>query len=185
MTDGGALPLALSDMVAMLNERQLLDGTITVGHAFGGESEAINVPSALAIARHQLAADAVVVGMGPGVVGTETTLGTTAIEAVAVLDIAARLGGRPIIAVRASDADERQRHRGVSHHTRTVLQLAHARVLVPVPEGLAIDAPQHEVVELLVPKTDLDITTMGRGPAEDPIFFQAAAAAGIAAGLGI
>jgi hypothetical protein len=186
MTDGGALPLALSELVAMLNERQMLDGTITVGHAFGGESEAVNVPSALAIARRQLAADAVIVGMGPGVVGTETTLGTTALEAVAVLDITARLGGRPIIAVRASEADERQRHRGFSHHTRTVLQLTHARVLVPVPEGrIKVEAPQHEVVELMVPKTELEITTMGRTPAEDPIFFEAAAAAGVAAALGI
>jgi hypothetical protein len=185
MTDGGALPLALSDLVAMLDERQLLDGTITAGHAFGGDTEAVNVPSALALARHQLAADAVVVGMGPGLVGTGTVLGTTALEAVGVLDAAEALGGRPILAVRASEADERDRHRGVSHHTTTVLSLTHARVLVAVPEGFHIDASDHEVVELLVPLIDIGITTMGRGPADDPLFFRAAAAAGVAAGLGL
>jgi hypothetical protein len=192
MTDGGALPLALSDLVAGLTERHLLDGTITAGHAFGGENEAVGVPSGLWLAHQQLGADAVVVGMGPGVVGTGTALGTTALEAVGVLDVAERLGGRPILAVRASEADERDRHRGISHHTRTVLALTRARALVPVPEGLAIDAPNHEVVELIVPAMDrvladagLEITTMGRGPAEDPLFFRAAAAAGVAAGLAL
>ena len=52
MTDGAALPLALSDLVAQLRERSLLDATITCGHAFGGDYEAVSVYSALAVARH-------------------------------------------------------------------------------------------------------------------------------------
>ena len=70
MTDGAALPLALSDLVADLRERELIDATITCGHAFGGDYEAVSAFSALAVARHVAHADAAVVVMGPGIVGT-------------------------------------------------------------------------------------------------------------------
>src|SRR5262249_39990048 len=43
MTDGAALPLALSDLVANLRDRTLIDATITCGHAFGGDYEAVSV----------------------------------------------------------------------------------------------------------------------------------------------
>lgn len=184
MTDGGALPLALSDLVAGMQATELLDGTITAGHAFGGELEAVNVASALTLARHSLDADAVVVGMGPGVVGTGSALGTTAIEAAAVLDTAAALNGRPILAVRVSLTDPRERHRGVSHHSRTVLDLVRSAVLVAEPGGWMTD-DRHEVVEVepadiagLLASHRLQVTTMGRGPDEDPDFFAAAGAAG-------
>ncbi len=48
MTDGAALPLALSDLVADLCDRRLLDATVTAGHAFGGDLEAVGVASAVA-----------------------------------------------------------------------------------------------------------------------------------------
>ena len=70
MTDGAALPLALSDMVDALVRAGLVDVTLTAGHAFGGDLEAVTVPSALALARHAAMADVVIVAMGPGVVGT-------------------------------------------------------------------------------------------------------------------
>ena len=72
MTDGAALPLALSDLVAELaRPRRCIDATITCGHAFGGDYEAVSVFSALAVARHVADADVAVVAMGPGIVGTE------------------------------------------------------------------------------------------------------------------
>jgi hypothetical protein len=37
MTDGAALPLALSDLIFALQERSLIDATITCAHAFGGD----------------------------------------------------------------------------------------------------------------------------------------------------
>ncbi len=58
----------------------------------------------------------IVVAMGPGVVGSGSPLGTTAVEVAAVLDATAALEGLPIAAVRMSSADERPRHQGVSHH---------------------------------------------------------------------
>src|SRR4051794_14346618 len=106
MTDGGALPMALSDLVHGLVTVGLLDGTVTAGQAFGGEVEAVNVPSALWLARYALGADAVVVGLGPGVVGTDTALGTSSLDVVPALDAATALGGTPILCVRASGADD-------------------------------------------------------------------------------
>ena len=185
MTDGAALPLALSDLVHAMVERGVLAATVTAGHAFGGDLEAVSVPSALALARHVLGADVTIVAMGPGVVGTGTALGTTSVEVAAILDAAAALGGTPIAALRMSSADPRPRHRGVSHHSRTALELVRSRVLVAAPtDGLDLDLrhdvrvlPPPPVAELLA-DAGLTVTTMGRGPEEDPLFFQAAGSAG-------
>lgn len=186
MTDGAALPLALSDLVADLVARRLVVGTVTAGHAFGGDLEAVSVPAALVLARHVLRAEVVVVGMGPGVVGTGTRLGTTAVEAAAVLDAAAALGGAPVLCVRASSGDARDRHAGLSHHAATVLDLVRSAVDVPVPEHRSWDvAARHRTVPIAVDDpaaplraVDLTVTTMGRGPDDDPDFFAAAVAAG-------
>ena len=63
MTDGAALPLPLSDLVAGLRERALLDVTITAGQAFGGELEAVTTPSAIDLAVRVAGADVVIVAM--------------------------------------------------------------------------------------------------------------------------
>jgi len=91
--------------------------------------------------------------------------------------------------VRYSDADARRRHRGVSHHTVTALGHARSRAWVAVPAGdPAPDVGDHEIVAVDVPDMaallashGLAVTTMGRGPAEDPGFFRYAGAAGVAA----
>jgi hypothetical protein len=183
MTDGAALPLALSDLAHRLRERGVVDITITAGHAFGGDLEAVSMPAALALARHVAAADIAIVGMGPGVVGTASSLGTTAVEVAAIADAAAALGGRVAVCCRVSSADSRERHRGISHHVHTALRLTCHRPEVPLPTGLAagvdgaepIDGPDAATV---LAALGLDVTTMGRGPAEDPDFFAAAASAG-------
>ncbi|MEA2826011.1 MAG: hypothetical protein QOG43_450, partial [Actinomycetota bacterium] len=183
MTDSAALPLALSDLVFDLRQRELLAATVTCGQAFGGDHEAVSVPSALLVATTVARADAIVVGPGPGVVGTGSEYGFGGVEVAAVVDVAAHLGGRPIVAVRYSDADARDRHRGVSHHTTTTLALAACRPLVVVPRGRGGRDGLGEVVEVDLPD-DLDFgptTSMGRAPAEDPGFFAYAAAAGVLA----
>jgi hypothetical protein len=202
MTDGAGLPIAVSDLVAALKARKLIDVTITSGHAFGGDYEAVSVYSALAIARHVAAADVAVVVMGPGITGTETRLGFSGIELGSILDAAAGLGGVPIACLRASLADLRERHRGVSHHSLTALTTAcRSRVLVALPavggaaearlradlQGAGIDT-RHEIVAVVPPdvlelfaKHNLDVLSMGRPAAVDPILFQAAAAAGTVA----
>lgn len=189
MTDGAALPLALSDLVVSMRDAGLVHTTLTSGHAFGGDLEAVSVPSALTLAVHVAGADAVVVGMGPGVVGTGSGLGTTAVEAAAVLDATAALGGRPVCCVRASAADPRERHRGVSHHVDTVLDLTRSRVEVATVPGAPLARDDHDVVVVepvgvagLLADRGLRVTSMGRGPEQDPLFHDAAGAAGTVAG---
>jgi len=191
MTDAAALPLALSDLVADLRGAGLLGGTVTCGQAFGGDHEAVTLHSALEVAVAAAGAQVVVVGPGPGGVGTRSRLGFGGLEVATVVDAAARLGGRPVVAVRSSDADKRERHRGVSQHTLAALWVAERPALVAMPMGAGERpkvAERHRFVDVEVPDMGgvlaglgLEITTMGRGPSDDPGFFQHAAAAGIAA----
>src|SRR5688572_20794829 len=133
-TEGGALPLPFSRLIAQLKAKELLDATISSGQAFGGDYEAVNLYSALAIADSIAHADVIVVCQGPGAAGTGTPLGFSGVEQGTALNAAASLGGTPIAVVRMSEADPRPRHRGVSHHTVTVLQrIALCRTMVPVP----------------------------------------------------
>lgn len=186
MTDGASLPLAMSDLVAQLRDARIVAGTVTAGHAFGGDLEAVTVASALGLATHTLQADAIVVGMGPGVVGTGTRLGTTAIEVASVLDTVVALGGTPIMCVRASDGDPRGRHAGVSHHSVTSTQLCSAEPWVAaVPPQVSELAGVRVVSDLSIPDAatlmsdaSIAVTTMGRTVDEDPLFFAAAAASG-------
>jgi hypothetical protein len=187
MTDAGALPLALSDLLFDLQEAGVVDATVTAGHAFGGDLEAVNVRSALSAAKWRLDADVILVGMGPGSVGTGTTFGFSGIEVAGILDAIATAGGQAIAALRVSSADERLRHRGVSMHSRVAVMSARSPVVVPVPSGATIPplGTHTEVVEVDVPDAlgllaahGIRPTTMGRGPDEDPDAFAFAAAAG-------
>ena len=181
---GGALPLRLSDTVRVL-ERRFTFTTVSVGPCFGGACEAVNVASALVALAP--GADVFVCGIGPGIVGTGSPWGHGATAAADAANAAAALGATPILAARYSEQDERERHRGVSHHTRAALDLCLGDVTVAWPRGL--EAPQW-----LEPRRDVDVdgwreacegpplSHMGRGPDEDPWFFAAAFAAGKLAG---
>lgn len=199
MTDGAGLPLALSDLVFALQRSGLLDATVTCGHAFGGNYEAVSIFSALAVARHAARADATVVAMGPGIVGTNTRLGFSGMEVGPILDAATALGGKPIACLRVSFADPRSRHAGLSHHSRTALRLAcRERVSVAVPRlggdhearlraelaDAALDR-RHDLVDVdppdvlaLFERHGLDVVSMGRAAADDPALYLAGAAAG-------
>jgi Protein of unknown function (DUF3866) len=205
MTDGGALPLAMSNLVADLSERMLVDVTLTCGHAFGGQLECVNVFSALLAARWVAEADVAIVSIGPGVVGTGTPLGHTGMDHGQSLAAAGALGGSPVAALRISFADPRSRHRVVSHHSVAALRFgALCRCAVAVPRldgqraGLVAArleesgiAARHDVRVVDADDTlaaleanGLAPTTMGRKPAEDPeIFLAAGAAAALALSL--
>jgi hypothetical protein len=202
MTDGAALPLALSRLVPQMQACGLLDATITAGQAFGGDFEAVNLYSALAAAKAVVEADIVVVAQGPGNAGTGTPLGFSGVDQGLAINAAASLGGMPIVAARISFADRRDRHIGLSHHTVTVLQrIARAPALVPVPrlpelqrktlraalEETGIEG-DHEIITvdadrglLALQEYGLEVTTMGRSLSEERPFFLAAAAAGLLA----
>jgi hypothetical protein len=184
MTDSAALPAALSDVAAGLRQTGLLAATVSCGQAFGGDYEAVTLASALQVAAGPAGAAAVVVGPGPGVVGTGSRLGFGGLEVANVVDVATRLGGRPVVAVRFSNADRRARHQGVSHHTSTALDMACHRPMVAVPVGEIAPEGIEGVVQVAVP-ADIaypdGLTAMGRGLDDDPRFFAYAAAAGVLA----
>jgi Protein of unknown function (DUF3866) len=197
MLDGGALPIWFSRTVARLREIGWLAGTITVGQAFGGDLDAVTVHSGLLAARHVLGADVVVVAQGPGNLGTGTRWGFSGLACGEAVNAAAVLGGRPVASLRISEADPRDRHRGISHHSLTAygrVALARADVVVPdLPGDFGAQvaaaaeplASRHNLVRVgvdglaeVLARCPVSLSTMGRGLDEDPAYFLAAAAAG-------
>jgi Protein of unknown function (DUF3866) len=177
---GGALPLALSDTLRDLRERELVELTIGVSACFGGDVDCVSVQSALALCRARQA-DVAVCSIGPGIVGTGSRLGHGGVAAADAANAAAALGGRPILAARVSREDPRERHRGLSHHTEAVLELCLAPVALAWPIGLDGAPDGAETVDVAGWKeacAGLPLSHMGRGPDEDPWFFAAAYAAG-------
>jgi hypothetical protein len=179
---GGALPVSLSDALRALRRRGLLGVTIAVGACVDGDVQCVTAASALLWAAGQNY-EAVVCAVGPGIVGTGTSFGHGGIAAAEAANTAAALGGLPVIAARASEADERERHRTASHHTRAVLELCLGEVSVAWPVGS--DAPDWLEPRVEVEAdgwesacAELPLSHMGRGPEEDPLFFATAFAAG-------
>jgi hypothetical protein len=168
---GGALPVALSDAVRALKERGLVWTAVAADACLAGDVQCVNVYSALGWCAAE-GFDAAVCSVGPGIVGTATALGHGAVAAAIAVNAAAALGGRPILAPRVSQADSRERHRGVSHHTRAVLDLCLAEPAVP--DDLDPDRWRDAC-------DGLPLAHMGRGPDDDPAFFAAAYAAGLLA----
>ncbi|MGZ4624682.1 MAG: DUF3866 family protein [Kineosporiaceae bacterium] len=200
MTDGGALPAWFSRTVAGLRAAGWLEACISVGQAFGGDFEAVTVHSALLAARLVTHADVAVVAQGPGNLGTGTRWGFSGVTAGEAVNAAATLSGQPVAALRISDADVRERHRGLSHHSLTALgrvALLPADVVVPALGGpfwasvraqaaeLCVPAGRHRLVEVgadglraALEASPVRLSTMGRGLDDDEPAFLAAAAAG-------
>jgi len=179
---GGALPVSLSDSVRELKKRGLVETAIAAGASVGGDVQAVGAASALAWAAAQ-GFDVAICSIGPGIVGTASPLGHGGLAAAEAANAASALEGTPVLAVRVSEQDARERHRGVSHHTRAVLELAIGRREVAWPAGL--DAPdwleervEVDVTEWQVECEGLPLEHMGRGRDADPWFFASAFAAG-------
>ena len=186
MSEGGAQPLALSTHVRELRKAGLLTAVITYGHGFGGDSECVNIYTALACAKIVWQADAVIVTPGPGTVGTATPLGFSGMEQIPIIQAIHSLGGVPILLPRVSEADSRKRHQGISHHTQTVLRfLRDTPLILNLEQGLAhtwSEQSSHHIVILHEAATPdmlqewsahyaIPLTTMKRTVAEDRLFF--------------
>jgi hypothetical protein len=187
-TGGGALPGSFSRDVKQLRERGLLAGHITASPAYGGEHEALSAVGALDAAANELNWDAILVGPGPGIIGSDTAYGHGGMAALDNSHAALSLNLPTLLSPRLSTSDPRERHQGLSHHTQTVLQLLLASVDVPIPNeapeiAAALQPFDHHVEQVAVDLTgyaaaDLPKTTMGRSLDADPLFFSAALAAG-------
>jgi hypothetical protein len=196
MTDGAALPLAFSRHTHTLRELGWITGTVTYGHAYGGDVETVNKFTALLAAKHVLKSDITVVIMGPGIVGTGTPLGHSGMEVGELIHAVRTLGGEPIVIPRISFADQRERHQGLCHHLQTLLsRFTLVPAWLPIPAYL----PEHELsllqqqlreyqlehkhsvsfIEAISPDKveqclnlyPLDVKSMGRGLTDDPSFF--------------
>jgi Protein of unknown function (DUF3866) len=135
-TAGGALPGGHSRAVRSLRECGLLAGHLTAGAAFGGEGEAITTVGALHHGLRVLGWDAAVCGPGPGIVGSSSPLGHGGMSALDSAHAALALGAPTLLVARMSSGDPRARHRGISHHTLTVLDLLLEPVTVALPAGM-------------------------------------------------
>jgi hypothetical protein len=197
MLDGGALPAWFSRSAAGLRAAGWLAGTVSTGQSFGGDLETVTVHTGLLAARHVLGAEVAVVTQGPGNLGTGTRWGFSGVACGEAVNAAAALGGRPVASLRVSEADARERHRGVSHHSLTAygrVALARADVVVPVLDGefgaqvagqAQLLAERHHLVGVptggllaALAACPVPLSTMGRGLDEDRAYFLAAAAAG-------
>jgi hypothetical protein len=216
-TAGGALPGGHSRTVRALRGQGLLAGHLSAGAAFGGEGEAMTTAGALHHGLRSLGWDAAVVGPGPGIVGSSSALGHGGMSALDSAHVSLALGCPTLLVARMSTSDDRERHRGISHHTLTVLDLLLEPVTVALPAGmrspvgadlraglgavfaggagarpaLALDVERpvritrHDwrraAVDLpAYAASGLSSETMGRGLAQDPLFFGAALAGGTA-----
>jgi hypothetical protein len=201
LTDGGALPMHYSRTVPALGAAGLLAGTVSAGQAYGGDHEAVNVHSALLVARLVIGAEIVVVTQGPGNLGTDTRWGFSGVAVGDAVNAAGLLGGRPVGSLRISGADARERHLGVSHHSLTAygrVALLPADLAVPVLDENALSArirgqlatlpARHRQVEVDLSglaavlegaaQQGIPLATMGRGLTDDLPYFLAAAASG-------
>src|SRR5437870_3155718 len=80
--------------------------------------------------------------------------------------------GAPILAARVSELDERERHRGASHHTRAVYELASRGLTVAWPHGLEAPAwlARREEIDASAWREaceGLPLSFMGRGPDDE------------------
>ncbi|NLW90472.1 MAG: DUF3866 family protein [Syntrophomonadaceae bacterium] len=197
MTDGAALPISFSNNVEWLKQAGLLETTVTTGHSFGGDLEAVNIYSGMLAARKVAGADLIIVAMGPGIVGTGTRWGFSGVEQGEILNAVDTLGGKAIAIPRISFADSRVRHRGISHHTLTVLsRICRVNAIVPLPQlerdkmDLIMEQLFREKIidryricledgtaDLrLLEESGLKMTTMGRGLEAEKEFFLTLAA---------
>jgi hypothetical protein len=160
---GGALPLELSETVRALE----FTACASVAPCFGGDVRCVSVASALLWSAARV--DVAICSVGPGLVGTGSRFGHGAVSLAEAANVAIALGGAPVLAARVSDTDERERHRGVSHHTDAVLDLCLGEIVVSSPgdgEGWREAC------------AGLPLSHMSRGPDDEPSHFAAAYAAG-------
>jgi hypothetical protein len=184
--------------IAFLKENGLLDTAITIGSAFGGDYECVNIYTGLQTAAHVDKCDIILVAMGPGITGTGTRYGFSGLEMAFYLDLAYRLGGHCFYIPRISFSDKRDRHYGLSHHSLTLLGeilQSPVPIVLPIlkreeqkyihqqlrssnlPERHSLILADGSGIRTAMEACRLSVTTMGRGIQEDPAFFYAVGAA--------
>ena len=136
-TEGGALPGGHSRTVRALRERGLLAGHLTAGRGLRRRGRGDHAPRAPCTTACERSA-----GMRPcaardrGSSAPGSALGHGGMAALDSAHVALALGCPTLLVARMSSGDERERHRGISHHTLTVLDLLLEPVTVALPAGM-------------------------------------------------
>ncbi|WP_273753144.1 DUF3866 family protein [Alkalicoccobacillus gibsonii] len=192
--DSASLTIEISSHIRRLQELSNFH-SITIGQCIGGEFDAVSLASALQFAHGYLHADLIVISVGPGVVGTGTKYGHSAMDIANWANTVGALGGCPVWIPRLSFADNRDRHYGLSHHTITPLyEFTYCPCMLIFPP---LQIEQKKVIEAqltnvsrvdhqLIYSSNLSneeavrrvlsvgkVKTMGRGYNDDPVFFEA------------
>jgi len=200
ISDEASIPIVMSEHLRVMKQDPLIK-TISIGQAFGGDMEAVNLQTALQYA-HEIMSDVILVTLGPGVVGTGTKYGYSGMVLAQWANIVGKLGGKPVWIPRISFADQRERHVGISHHTLTPLvEFTYATSYLPIPilqeservrveeQLTALKDTMHQVVPVSLDdafisscQTEMDnyplpIKTMGRTYYDDRAFFHGVYAA--------
>ncbi|NLC43252.1 MAG: DUF3866 family protein [Clostridiales bacterium] len=192
MTDHAALPISFSKNIALLKEKKLLDTTITIGNAFGGDYECVNIYTGLQTAALVENCDIILVSMGPGITGTGSSYGFSGLDLGFYINLAYGLGGQCYLVPRISFADKRERHYGISHHTLTImrdiiqssiplilpiLQKSRNQIMIKQLKEKQISNRYHICftdgggIKKAMEHFQLSVSSMGRDIEEDPAFF--------------
>ena len=192
MTDGAALPAFHSETIKKLKNNNLIEGTITAGHSFGGDYECVNFITGIQGSIKLLNSHITIIGMGPGIVGTGTKFGFSGVEQGFIAETANNLGCLVYPALRIGFADKRARHRGISHHSITnftdlvtssfTLVLPHMerqqlQLVMGQLKNMKLNKKHRIIISSGVDisedaeKYGLKLSTMGRGLKEIPEFF--------------
>ena len=193
MTDHAALPLAFSKSVEGMKKKGLIDVTITIGNAFGGDYECVNIYTGLQTAAQVENCDLILVSMGPGITGTGTQYGFSGLDLGFYVNLAHSGGGQCLLIPRISFADKRGRHYGLSHHTLTMMnEFVYPAIPYILPAlgrkdmqymfrqifrnhldaNHKICVVKNKEIKEAFNYFDLFVTTMGRGIEEEPAFFK-------------
>lgn len=192
ITDHGALPLWMSKNIEKLKSMGILDTVISIGNAFGGDYECVNIYTALQLGANILNMDAIIITMGPGIMGTGTPYGFSGLELGFYVDLCYYRGAKPLYVPRISFIDTRPRHYGISHHFINSLNKIIQNPIPIIIPNMDKSKTKHIINQLkqykLLSKHPVKIRdgrgirtsleyyqlnpkSMGRGFGEDPDFF--------------
>jgi len=139
------------------------------------------------LASEVLKADLIIVGMGPGIVGTSTKYGFSGVENAFIEKAVRILKGKSIFVPRISFADTRRRHFGISHHSLTLLsELITGPIEIALPNNNYLENQinkenlfsRHNLefysiddVKTILEESKFTFNSMGRTLEDDPLFF--------------
>jgi hypothetical protein len=200
-TYGGAMNANNSFTLKKLRSSELINSVITTGECYGGDYESINITTGIIFGFNQLNSDIIIVCCGPGVAGSSTFYGFSTFDFIGLIYISKLLGLCPVLIPRISMADKRERHRGVSMQSLSILQTLDFPVHVPVYkdnediEGFnyiynqlsdngimnkhKVQFIDNPVIKKNIDCMNINTRVMGRNYIEDPWFFNNCSSAGV------